>query len=37
MREVIKGLLRKAGAALEDCKQVLGLEDPLDLSTTPPG
>jgi hypothetical protein len=33
MREVINGLLRKAGAALEDGKQVLGLEEPLDLST----
>ena len=33
MREVINGLLRKAGAALEDGKQVLGLEKPLDLST----
>jgi hypothetical protein len=33
MREVIKGLLHKAGAALEDCRQVLGLEGPLDLST----
>ena len=33
MREVINGLLRKAGAALEDGKQVLELEKPLDLST----
>jgi hypothetical protein len=33
MREVINGLLRKAGAALEDGKQVLDLEEPLDLST----
>ena len=33
MREVINGLLRKAGAAREDGKQVLGLEEPLDLST----
>jgi Transposase domain (DUF772) len=33
MREVINGLLRKAGAALEDGKQVLDLEAPLDLST----
>src|SRR3974377_1510882 len=33
MREVINGLLRKAGAALEDGKQVLELEEPLDLST----
>ena len=33
MREVIKGLLHKAGAGLEDCRQVLGLEGPLDLST----
>jgi hypothetical protein len=33
MREVINGLLRKAGAAPEDGKQVLGLEEPLDLST----
>jgi hypothetical protein len=32
MREVINGLLRKAGAALEEGKQVLGLEEPLDLS-----
>jgi hypothetical protein len=32
MREVINGLLRKAGAALEDGKQVLELEEPLDLS-----
>ena len=31
MREV--RLLRKAGAALGDGKQVLGLEDPLDLNT----
>jgi len=29
MREVINGLLRKAGAALEDGKQVLELEEPL--------
>jgi hypothetical protein len=33
MREVINGLPRKAGAALEDGKQVLELEAPLDLST----
>ena len=33
MREVIKGLLRKAGAAISDGKQVLDLEAPLDLST----
>ena len=33
MREVINGLLRKAGAALEDGKQVLELEESLDLST----
>jgi hypothetical protein len=33
MREVINGLLRKAGAALEEGKQVLELEEPLDLST----
>jgi hypothetical protein len=33
MREVINGLLRKAGAALENGKQVLELEEPLDLST----
>jgi hypothetical protein len=32
MREVINGLVRKAGAALEDGKQVLELEEPLDLS-----
>jgi hypothetical protein len=32
MREVINGLLRKAGTALEDGKQVLELEEPLDLS-----
>jgi hypothetical protein len=32
MREVINGLLRKAGAELEDGKQVLELEEPLDLS-----
>ena len=33
MREVINGLLRKAGAAITDGKQVLDLEAPLDLST----
>src|SRR6201982_2025157 len=33
MREVINVLLRKAGAALVDGKQVLDLEQPLDLST----
>ena len=33
MRQVINGLLRKAGAALENGKQVLELEEPLDLST----
>jgi hypothetical protein len=33
MREVINGLLRKAGAAIAECKQVLDLEEPLDLST----
>jgi hypothetical protein len=33
MREVINGLLRKAGAAISDGKQVLDLEAPLDLST----
>ena len=33
MREVINGLLRKAGAATSDGKQVLDLEAPLDLST----
>ena len=32
MREVINGLLRKAGAAISDGKQVLDLEAPLDLS-----
>ena len=32
MRQVINGLLRKAGAALENGKQVLELEEPLDLS-----
>src|SRR5271165_1496321 len=32
MREVINGLLRKAGAALEDGKQALELEEALDLS-----
>ena len=32
MREVINGLLRKAGAAIGDGKQVLDLEEPLDLS-----
>src|ERR1700726_4397786 len=32
MREVINGLLRKAGAAIVDGKQVLDLEEPLDLS-----
>jgi transposase-like protein DUF772 len=32
MREVINGLLRKAGAAIADGKQVLDLEEPLDLS-----
>ena len=33
MREVINVLLRKAGAAMADGKQVLDLEEPLDLST----
>src|SRR5208283_3408358 len=33
MREVIKGLLRKAGAAISDGEQALDLEAPLDLST----
>jgi hypothetical protein len=33
MRKVINGLLRKAGAAIADGKQVLDLEAPLDLST----
>src|ERR1700739_3527035 len=33
MREVINELLRKAGAAIADGKQVLDLEEPLDLST----
>jgi len=33
MREVINVLLRKAGAATTDGKQVLDLEEPLDLST----
>ena len=33
MREVINVLLRKAGAAMVDGKQVLDLEEPLDLST----
>ena len=33
MREVINVLLRKAGAAIVDGKQVLDLEEPLDLST----
>jgi hypothetical protein len=33
MREVINALLRKAGAAPEQGKQVLELEEPLDLST----
>ena len=32
MREVINGLLRKAGAAISDGKQALDLEAPLDLS-----
>jgi len=32
MREVINGLLRKAGAALADGKQALDLEAPLDLT-----
>jgi hypothetical protein len=32
MREVINGLLRKVGAAPEEGKQVLELEEPLDLS-----
>jgi hypothetical protein len=32
MRQVINGLLRKAGAAIADGKQVLDLEAPLDLS-----
>ena len=32
MREVINVLLRKAGAAIADGKQVLDLEEPLDLS-----
>ena len=31
MREVINGLLRKAGAAITEGKQVLDLEEPLDL------
>jgi hypothetical protein len=33
MREVINALVGKAGAALSDGKQVLELEEPLDLST----
>jgi hypothetical protein len=33
MREVINGLLRNAGAAITDGKQVLDLDGPLDLST----
>src|SRR5271165_6580121 len=33
MREVINGLLRKAGAAMVNGKQVLDLEEPLDLET----
>jgi hypothetical protein len=33
MRQVINGLLRKAGAAISDGKQVLDLAAPLDLST----
>jgi len=33
IREVINGLLRKAGAAISDGKQALDLEEPLDLST----
>src|ERR1700731_780989 len=33
MREVINGLLRKAGAAIAEGKQPLDLEEPLDLST----
>jgi hypothetical protein len=33
MREVINVLLRQAGAAMADGKQVLDLEEPLDLST----
>jgi hypothetical protein len=33
MREVINGLLRKAGAAITEGKQVLDLEEPLDLGT----
>jgi hypothetical protein len=33
MREVIHGLLRSAGAARNEGKQVLDLEEPLDLST----
>ena len=33
MREVINGLLRKAGAAIADGKQVLDLDAPLDLSS----
>src|SRR5271168_4221829 len=33
MREVINVLLRQAGAALSDGKQVLDLEEPMDLST----
>jgi Transposase domain (DUF772) len=33
MREVINGMLRKAGAALEEGKQALDFEEPLDLRT----
>jgi len=33
LREVINGLLRKAGAPIADGKQALDLEEPLDLST----
>ena len=33
LREVINGLLRKAGAAIAEGKQALDLEEPLDLST----
>ena len=32
MRKVINALLRRAGAAIADCKQVLDLEAPLELS-----
>jgi hypothetical protein len=33
LREVINGLLRKAGAPIADDKQALDLEEPLHLST----